>query len=78
MERMMPMINQFHCGDVVYLNDDFYKNVKIRLFGLMRVPDPKRRDGTMILMYQGKFKMDGFIVQVQVEEQYLSTKPVRR
>ena len=64
-------------GDVVFINDQFFVNVKAKCWGLSYAPDPDYPKN-MMCVYSCAVKLDGQNITLNASEHSLSPKPVRR
>lgn len=64
-------------GTKLYLNDNFFVNVPVKVWGMVAQPDPKYRD-SMIVYYQCAVKLDGQNITLTAPEVSLTPKPIRR
>jgi hypothetical protein len=68
---------KFKFGDVLFVNDQFYVNTRVRLWGCAYMPDPDYPKNQMCV-YMCAVKLDGQNITLNVNERSLSPKPLRR
>ena len=68
---------KYHYGQVFFINDDFFRNVKVKCWGLAYMADPDYPKNQMCV-YMCAVKLDGQNITLNVSERSLSPKPLRR
>ena len=67
----------YRYGQTVFINDDFFYNVKVKVWGCAYAPDPDYPKNQMVV-YMCAVKLDGQSITLNASERSLSLKPIRR
>jgi hypothetical protein len=67
----------YHYADTLYVNDDFYRNVRVKVWGIAYATDPDYPKNQMCV-YMCAVRLDGQNITLNASERSLSPKPIRR
>ena len=68
---------KYRFGQILFVNDAFFQNVRVKAWGLAYMPDPDYPKNQMCV-YMCAVRLDGQNITLNVSERSLSIKPLRR
>jgi hypothetical protein len=68
---------KYRFGQQLFVNDDFFHNVRVKCWGVTYAPDPDYPKNQMVV-YLCALRLDGQNITVNAAERSLSEKPLRR
>jgi hypothetical protein len=75
---MIVPLPKFRYGQVAYVNDNFYVNVRCKVWGVQVMADPDYPKDKQMLVYMCAVKLDGQRITLNASEKSLTPKPIRR